>query len=135
MVRLETPATLNTGNGWVEKLLSVLLSTTGDRTPWRPKMITCLSWVSSTGCAERREVQMRAKPESRRKLIFIVVNSLRTRRRLALKQVAHTVKQLRILDDKEQSAAAVLTAGTIRSRERALLIHVAKNDIRLSVDV
>src|ERR1017187_509602 len=48
-------------------------------------------------------------------------------RRLACEQGAHALVQRGILDDKKQSAPAILAAPAVRPRERPLLVHVAKN--------
>ena len=47
----------------------------------------------------------------------------------AFDQVAHAAEKLGIVNDVEQSTAAVLTALAIWSRERPLLVHVAENCI------
>src|ERR1035441_9156369 len=50
-------------------------------------------------------------------------------RRLACEQGTHALVQRGILDDKKQSAPAILAAPAVRPRERPLLVHVAKNDV------
>ena len=42
-------------------------------------------------------------------------------------QGSHTVRELRIGDDVEESAASILAAATVRSGQRTLLVHVAED--------
>src|SRR5688572_26024893 len=56
---------------------------------------------------------------------------LRERRRVALDQVADARRQGRVVDHVERAAAAVLAAPAFLPGQRALLVHVAENDVAL----
>src|SRR6266704_376016 len=52
--------------------------------------------------------------------------------RVALDQVPHASEERNVVDDVEQPASTVLAALAFRRPERALLVHIAENGIRMN---
>src|SRR5436190_17895586 len=68
---------------------------------------------------------------STRRACSAVETRLLRRRGVALDQIADALCQRRIIDHVEGAAAPVLAAPALLARQRALLIHVAEDDVAL----